>query len=242
MPEIEIRPKGIRATPSATIIRPQKTIDLAGAVALELLLQVKDKDGRITEERVERGHSFLANFIKLLACSMAAHPVLMADGVALSLVDTGGVVRSGTGGIYLFGADGGLGTSFMKANAGVGLTTYGVLVGTDDGTILPKDINNYALGAKIAHGTGAGQLSYGDSSIVPVTHDSATYSYAGITRSFSNGSGAPINVKEVGLAAAFYWDTNTNRYFLLARDILGSPVAVPNGQALTASIRVKCYC
>jgi len=241
MPEIEIRPKGIRATPSATIIRPQKTIDLAGAVALELLLQVKDKDGRITEERVEQGHSFLANFIKLLYCSMMAHPAPMCDGATLQLVDTSGIARTGSS-YYALASSGGLYTGFMQANAGVGSTSWGVLVGTDDGTILPKDILNYALGDKIAHGTGAGQLSYGDSSIVPITHDGATYSYAGITRSFSNGSGSPINVKEIGLATTCYWDTSTLRYFLLARDILGVAVTIPTGQALTASIRLKCYC
>jgi len=29
---------------------------------------------------------------------------------------------------------------------------------------------------------------------------------------------------------------------LLSRDILGTPVTVPNAESLTASIRVKCYC
>ena len=231
---------GIRAWPEAAIIVPDKHVDLAGAVTLELFFQVKNKDGKITHEHTEQGRSFLANFIKLLYCSMMAHLAPMADGVALSLVDTGGTARTGSS--SAFGTFGGLGTSFMRANAGTGDTTYGVLVGTDDGTILPKDILNYALGAKIAHGTGAGQLSYGDHSIVPVTHDGASYSYAGISRSFSNGSGNAINVKEIGLAMSCYWDTSSWRYFLLARDLLGTPITVPNGQAMTASIRIKCYC
>ncbi len=239
----ETRPKGIHAAAETKIFRPDKQIDLAGAAAIELLFQVRDKDGRITHEHIEQGHSFLANFIKLLYCSAMIHHAPIVDGVALTLTDTGGTARAGDTGYAVSGSGlSGLNYSFMRANAGVGITTWGVLVGTDTGVILPKDINNYALGAKIAHGTGAGQLSYGDHSIVPVTHDGATYSYAGITRSFSNGSGSPIDVKEVGLATTCYWDWAIDRYFLLSRDILGTPVTVPNGQAMTASIRMKCYC
>jgi hypothetical protein len=232
---------GMKSKVSAEIFVPDKEVHLEGAVALELFFQVKDKDGKVTEERTEQGRSFLANFIKQLYCSMMANPEPAFEGGTLQLVDTDGVAWTGTN--DALGANyGGLGYYFMRANAGTGFTSHGVLVGTDDGSILPKDINNYALGAQIAHGTGAGQLSYGNSSIVPVTHDGSSYSYAGITRSFSNGSGSGIDVKEIGLAAAFRWESGMDRYFLLARDILGTPITVPNGQALTGSIRIKCYC
>jgi hypothetical protein len=232
---------GMKSKVSAEIFVPDKEVRLQGAVALELFFQVKDADGKVTEERTEQGRSFLANFIKLLYCSMMANPWPIADGVAVTLTDTGGTARSGNN-TYVFSADGGLGYNFMDANALEGYSTYGIQVGTDDGTILPKDINNHALGAKILHGTGAGQLSYGNSSIVPVTHDGASYSYAGITRTFSNAYSSPLDVKEIGLAAAFRWESSSDRYFLLARDILGTPITVPNGQALTGSIRIKCYC
>jgi len=230
----------IQSNINAGIITPDKLIskDLQGAVVLDLLFKTFDKKGKQTSEHFEQGHSFLANFIKMLYCTMMYHHAPYADGAALSLVDTDGVSRSGSS-TY---AINGMGSSFFKANASSGDTTYGVLVGTDNEAILTKDINNYQLGAKIAHGTGAGQLSYGDHSIVPVTHDGASYSYAGITRSFSNGSGGSIDVEEIGLATYMYWDTNTYRYFLLSRDILGTPVTVPDGQAMTASIRIKCYC
>jgi hypothetical protein len=229
---------GIHARPDVGIIRPNKKIDLEGAVALEFFFQVRNKDGKITHERLEQGHSFVANFIKLLYCTAMIHHAPYVDGLALTLFDTGGTERSG----HTSYAIQALGSGMFAANASSGNDYSGIQVGTDDGTILTKDINNYQLGAKIAHGTGAGQLSYGDHSIVPVTHDGASYSYAGITRSFSNGSGAGIDVKEIGLVTYMYWDYSTTRFFLLSRDILGTPVTVPDGQALTASIRCKCYC
>ena len=224
---------------STGIFGPEKKIIKDGGVFLDLVFKVTDKDGNVTHQHQEEGHSFVANFIKLLYCSAMIHHAPMADGSALVLVDTSGTNRSG--GSY-HAVQVGLGQQFMQANAGIGVDTWGMLVGTDDGTILPKDINNYALGAKIAHGTGSGQLSYGDSAIVPSVHDGASYSYAGITRSFSNNSGAGITIEEIGLVTVMYWDTSSNRYFLLSRDICGSPITVPNGQALTASVNIKCYC
>jgi hypothetical protein len=231
----------IQTNVQAGIIRPDKLIDksLEGAVVLDLLFKTFDKNGRQTAEHFEQGHSFLANFIKLLYCSAMIHHAPYADGAALSLIDTGGTTRNG----HTSYAIQGLGSGLFRAESAEGNTNYGILVGTDDESLLTKDINNYQLGAKIAHGTGSGQLSYGDHSIVPVTHDGASYSYAGITRSFSNGSGAAIDVKEVGLATSMLWEwSSPSRYFLLSRDILGTPVTVPDGQAMTASIRLKCYC
>jgi hypothetical protein len=46
----------------------------------------------------------------------------------------------------------------MACNAGAGVTTHGIMVGTGTGAF---DFDNYALGTLIAHGTGAGQLQYG---------------------------------------------------------------------------------
>jgi len=229
---------GIHAEPDIGIIKPDKEIEMAGAVSLEIEFKTIDKDGKITSHRIEQGHSFVANFIKLLYCSAMIHHAPMADGVALTLTDTGGTVRAGHNSYAIQG----LNSNLFMANAAAGVSTYGVLVGTDTGVILPKDINNYKLGAQIAHGTGTGQLSYGNHSIVPVTHDGATYSYAGLTRSFSNGSGAAIDVKEIGLVASVQWDWSEGRAILLSRDILGTAVTVPNGQAMTASIRIKCFC
>ena len=241
-PKNIIKSPTLSAVADARIITPDKTIDLTGAVGLEIVLELRDKNGNLKERRVEQGHSFLANFIKLLFCSAMVHHAPMCDGSVLTLTDTGGTARTGDSDNALLSNSGGISNRFMRANAGIGVDTWGILVGTDDGTLLAKDINNYALGAKIAHGTGSGQLSHGDHSIVPVTHDGATYSYAGITRTFSNGSGASIGINEFGLATMCNWDSGATRYFLLSRDILGTTVTVPNGETLTVSVRVKCFC
>lgn len=117
--------------------------------------------------------------------------------------------------------------------------THGILVGT--GTTA-TDINDYALDTVVAEGTGAGQMEYGNHSIVNSTHDGSTYSYAGITRTVANNSGGSIVVAEVGLVCNMDWDSSTNRYFLLLREVLGSTITVADTQTLTATVRIKCFC
>lgn len=104
--------------------------------------------------------------------------------------------------------------------------TRGIVVGT--GTTA-EDFDDYILAAQIAHGTGAGQLSYGLTGN-PAFGGDKTITWA---RSFTNGSGSTINVAETGLIFRTYqWDTACQDYFLVARDVLDSVVAVANGQIL----------
>jgi len=220
-----------------SLVTPGKVIDMTGAVCLDILLQVRDRNGKITCERQEYGQSFLANFIKILYCSMMMHHAPSVDGSELTLFDTGGTERAGNSYASAIKS-----SDIFNCDAGIGDAEFGILVGTDDESILPKAINNYALGAKIAHGTGSGQLQYSDHSIVGSTHDGTTYSYAGITRTFSNGSGASIGINEIGLVCNMDWESYVNRYFLFIRDILASQVDVPDGETLTVSYRLKAFC
>jgi len=230
----------IDSSASAAKVAPKIIKPELGGVYLDILMEVHKPSGELVSQHQELGRSFLANFIKMLYSSAMINEAPTADGVALTLFDTDGVERAGL--------DSALqnilsSSEFMDCN-GLGTNDeQGILVGTDDGTILPKDINNYALGAKCSEGTGTSQLNYGTHSIVTPVDDDSTYSYAGITRTASNGSGASIGVNEVGLVCYGRWDHNvTSRYFMLIRDILGTPVTVPNGDTLTVSYRCKCFC
>ncbi len=105
----------------------------------------------------------------------------------------------------------------------------GIVVGT--GTTAENN-SDYALDTQIAHGTGAGQLQYGS---VSIAAPSVTGSNADVvvTRTFVNGSGASITVKEIGVYCRTYTILPAYKYFCIVRDVLVSPVEVGNGQTLT---------
>ncbi len=210
-----------------------KPIETEGEVLLEMVYTISDKDGNVEHEQIETGHSFLSNFIKMLFCHMMYHHA-PDTGSVVTLTDTGGTVRTGN---QVYGDD--IASNFMDCNADVAIDYYGLLVGTGNTAV---DIDDYALDAQVAEGTGSGQMEHSNHSIVNSTHDGSTYSYAGITRTLSNNSGGSIVVKEVGLVTRMDWDSSSFRYFLLLREVLGSPLTVLDTEVLTVTIRIKCFC
>ena len=213
-----------------------KNIRVESRVGLDIDITVRRPDGSVRLEKTEEGHSFLANFIKTFYAAAMMHHAPDVDGAAMTLTDTGGTARAGSSS-YCQITEGQ--ATLMNCNALVADSTFGVLVGTDTGAVYPKDIANYKLGTQIAHGTGAGQLSHSNHSIVGSTV-TATDSIAGITRTFANVSGGSITVKEIGLASKMDWESSTDRYFMLIRDLLAAPVVVAHGESLTISYRIKC--
>jgi hypothetical protein len=85
---------------------------------------------------------------------------------------------------------------YANISAGNGVDTWGIMLGTSN---TAKGDSDYTLGAKIAHGIGSGQLSYGTTTNNPpeVTDNITDMSF---TRTFINNSGAPITVREIGIA------------------------------------------
>ena len=55
-------------------------------------------------------------------------------------------------------------------------------------------------------------------------------------RSFVNGSGGSITVREIGV---YCTADPGNLYFCIVRDVLGSPVAVPDGGSITVIYTFK---
>jgi len=118
----------------------------------------------------------------------------------------------------------------VRVNGPAGNANYGPVVGTGTGAF---SWDNYALTTLIAHGTGAGQLSYGATTFnAPAT--SGNDRYYEVIRTFQNNSGGDITVNEIGLYA-----TNGTYYWCFARDVLGTGVTVPNGQTLTVTYKIK---
>lgn len=106
---------------------------------------------------------------------------------------------------------------------------YGPIVGSGVGAEAPTD---YKLDTPIAHGGGAGELSYPAGSIGALTIDGASV-YFDVIRALTNLSGGDVTVREVGLTSA-----TQGWYFLLIRDVIPTPIVIPNNGILTLTYRI----
>jgi hypothetical protein len=126
----------------------------------------------------------------------------------------------------------------MAMNAADNNDTYGIVVGTGTASVTPTD---YKLTSQIPHGTGPGQLDY-DTHTVASSYTLSS-SYVEISRVFVNRSGGDVVVREVGLIAWNYFkDVDAVRNdvkFLIARDVLPSPVRVKPLGSLTVRYRIS---
>jgi hypothetical protein len=121
-------------------------------------------------------------------------------------------------------------SSSLRVNGSAGTDTQGIVVGTGNTAVTSSD---YKLQTIIAHGTGSGQLQYAVQVFNTPTTD-ATGTQFVLTRTFTNGSGAQIDVYETGIYAL-----NSASTFCIARDVLPAVVHVPAGQALTVTYTFK---
>ena len=110
-----------------------------------------------------------------------------------------------------------------SVNAASGDATFGIVVGTG---ATPVSMLDYNLASPIPHGTGSGQLLYGETSITPVEVIGNIVRFY-ITRLLTNTSGADIMVNEVGLIAV---SGATSPYkFLIDRTL--ATFIIPNGSS-----------
>lgn len=192
-----------------------------GELGAVLELTIRNRQGKITRHEEKLSESFVKQFLQLLWASC---------------------VRVGTGyrikDYQVRDVDGDLNpvqvasTSF-QANAGPNIDTYGILAGT--GTTAPA-IDDYQMETKISHGIGAGQLQYSAVAFGAPTSD-GTVSHFTITRDFSNASGSPVTVREVGLVVRFERMGSGYDYYLTIRDAVN--ITIPDGETLTVNYRLQ---
>jgi hypothetical protein len=211
-------------------------------------VEVRDREGRIVGRGRHEMRSFLNNLLRILEGEMKAKggAALSYFGtvVSVTVVKTDG--SSGSALIEWYNSDYGLlnarrsGGIVIAAKAADDNDAYGIVVGS--GT-LGLSLDQYAPASKIPHGTGPGQLDYGISVAEDLGLDTGVtppvYRFR-ITRTFSNLSGAAININEVCVVAVDFW---RDRYsvvsdpkFLIARDVLPSTYTVPNGGTATVVV------
>jgi hypothetical protein len=141
---------------------------------------IQDKEGKKIYRVRKRAKSFVKAFIGILARSMLGS----TSSVTVPVIDTGGTARST---VY----------PQMHTQAGVGDTSYGIVVGS---VATAVTIDDYKLGGLIPHGTVTGQLQYGGMSIVGTFIVSGNKASIKIGRTLTNPSSTDAVVfQEVGL-------------------------------------------
>jgi hypothetical protein len=182
--------------------------------------EVKDKDGKLIDKGRKESQTWVANIIRLIWSLFNA--TTFYDRTGNVYAPTVAVMRDTGNNTRRFG------TTFATVVGGVG-DLIGIVVGSSD---TAYDPTQYDLAGKILHGSGAGQLFYGASTIEPLTETPPTFQFR-IIRSMTNQSSGSVTVKELGLFIRLADETNNARFYMLARDVLTSPITVPAGSTLT---------
>jgi len=178
---------------------------MKGGIDGEIEIIVYDKDENVIQHIKKPMDSFTQN-MKRWMCD-----VLNSEGyLTWGVVDTGGANRNLISGSY---------TLKSYINAPTGDDTYGILIGSSD---IAFDVAQYNLGSKIPNGSGTGQIGYQGVTLYQDQPNQRTWQ-----RAFVNTSGGDITVREVGLAVKTTWGGDPY-CVLLARDVLSTPVTVPN--------------
>jgi hypothetical protein len=191
-------------------------------------LQVHDKNGILIFDDVQRGHSWLRNFYSLIPYKLfgLATDVSFGVGYISAKRDDASISWGNLGNADNYG--------YPLPPGIAGNTTYGITIGTSD-TAFSAD--HYTLQALIAHGNGAGQMSYtaGATLTKAYTAGTKTWKFTRL-RIFNNNSGGSITVKEVGIQ---WYDGGQGKYIIWERSVLAPTVVVANGAQLTVTYEIS---
>ncbi len=191
--------------------------------------EVRDKDGKLLDKGKFKGQSWVGNITAFLR-------TLFKGGVTgtsttpryystspTDMRDVDGTAR----GLALFEYSA---STRLGAEAEAGVDAYGLRVGASDSAVA---LGQYNLGIPIVHGSGAGQLLYGNTTVEDLSRN-GTWLFR-VVRTFTNGSGSTVTVREFGLFVRLEVAT-VSPYMasiMFARDVPPSPINVPAGSTLT---------
>ena len=198
-----------------------------------LELQATMPDGRVTHRHKQRSHSWVRNGYNVLTCIMMAinyNDAAYGAGFLNLKATTGTIQRKAAAIIYGYN-DSDWETAGCGYMASAGSLINGIVVGSG---INAESFEDFTLQTQIAHGTGAGQLSYAQCEAPVKSYDAGTKTFSCVwTRYLNNNSGGDVTVNEVGLIMS----TNTNYGYrgMVSRDKLGAPVVVASAGQLKVS-------
>ncbi|MFC2005671.1 hypothetical protein ACFLVG_01760 [Chloroflexota bacterium] len=207
----------MKNTSSGSFMRVNKS---GTEIALFLAVKVTDRNGKvISRQRRRRSHSFVqgwnwavcAQFLGQSTPSPTLGPVKNTAGGNVNLRTCG---------------------SPFRCNAGAGVTSIGIRVGTDN---TPVAISDYALKAPISQGIGTGQME----------HQAQTFAWIGVAgnvcsfqteRVIVNNSGTQINVREAAIYMTVFYPTAATE-ICACRDLISQDV--PDGGSITVTYTIR---
>lgn len=193
-----------------------------------------DNNGDLIDKRVEEGHSWTRNAWNFQFGSMAGN-----GGDASGSFGAGYMSAKNIDGTVYSNAD------YVARPTSVDVASYyngwdnsstennnefGVYIGSSDAAF---SIDDYQMASQIISGTSAGQLEYQAQEAPVLSYDPSTAIYTSThSRLFINFSGGTVTVREIGLVWRGNFYTNSTESFLMARDVLGAPAEVADGNNL----------
>jgi len=182
---------------------------------IELLyeLVIRDRHGKVLSRRCGKSRSFVKAWLQLMFAQMT--------DVSSTIKDTGGVNRTSVTPHA---------NNFTIAGAGM---AYGLVFGTGS---TPVTVEDFQMEALIAYGEGAGQMYYTYTEVSEPTVSGADFYFTVFRRAF-NLSGGGITVAEWGIYVRFY--TSNNYYMCGVRDVLDTPLLVPDDTILSGTYTLK---
>jgi len=200
-------------------------------------LVVKNKEGKELRRAVQPMRSLLRNFIVMLETMFKGMDTLWNKYTPSDAIDVNGnkfkLSFPTSGGRY------GIPLGWrIDAEAGEKLkergepTDWGIMVGSSDD---PNTINFWSLSQPYPHGSGSGYMNYLDTIVKEPYFDGSNVCIE-IKRIIVNEANVSQTVREIGIIAREFY---TWKRFLIARDVLDSPIDVPPKGMLEVTIVIQ---
>lgn len=178
--------------------------------------------GKIISRTLLECHTTNRNFWNMVMMLQSGAPGVVTNFGAgyISLKKTNGAVSA-------IGPD----VTTILLTGPVNDATKGIVVG---GGVGAEDFEGYALTSLIPHGTAGTQLLYAANAASTQSYNAELLKWTiTLKRSFTNSSGASIDVKEAAMYAYVY-----NINCMIWRDLLAATVAVANNAVLTVAYEI----
>ena len=195
---------------------------------------LKDKNGKVLLKGAKPFNSFVKNFMVMLETIFKGEDTKLEPPEPTQAVDIDG--NSFTFSVYYLRNETSLPFGWrIDAEAGDTLflrnepTEWGIVVGSGDS---PTTINFYKLESIYPHGKEAGYMNYLSTKLTEPEYDGTCVKFT-INRLIVNEADVSQVVREIGLIAREY---NSWKRWLVARDVLDSPVTMPAKSLLDITI------
>jgi hypothetical protein len=208
-----------------------------------LQMEVLTPDGDILHSHKQRSHSWVRNAYNALACSLLGindSDTTFGAG-NINGKDTAGTVRHnvGSGEVAISQQNNDVEGSDDGYRGALGSADWGIVVGLSDDA---ESFEDYNLHAPCLNGVGTNQFNHIEGNIPVKTYDAGTKTYsAAHSRFYNNNSGADIVLNETGIICkgSQSGDWYGVHHKLECRDVLVSPVTVPDGGQLKVTYTIS---